>query len=804
MNELFSYLFINRSPKISLLSNDDQISLTMNVYTTVAAITDDSIGKEINKYFNRLIPNNGEDLLQINIRQAKMYSEKYKPQKENVSKVVNKVLMNEYNSSFSFDKVNTEDLALILVRVYTLLSSRSTLKKYSIKTFMDIIKKAEDIKAKKINVTQLFVNKEEVKKDSFVSGSSPKKSTFCSSTSKGNASLLEDNLMTQLSMYQYPKPNKEISSINFELPIEMIILINKFSSIKKISLLLDDLSEKKKIEYLIILLNLQWLFPSLIDVDFDLSNEDLQTDIDTIMKKKIEKRKKNDFTKKTTMYDISNRKRQEWNPIVETSEFAPFDIERISMRKGDDLISRQSFTTTASPPIDCRRGSRRDNGDSLSGYILSNTNPFEMIIIISYFISQLQKLNYLSLTFQDSFSLEIETAMKKFEVSLVNFHFLNFLSIFSKLYELNIQFNSLDFKSFEKLIAIVNQNTSLDKLRLSFFTPEGNYSPSGLYKLYHGSCSLKLTSRTTTKKSKNESNFENNEMDHLIVSNLINAFEENMRKLFFIIQNKSKMHEIVILFDLPCIIANNDAYNLILIKFILNMLILLSFEKHEYRIIKLIAPYLKLDNRKDIFIDECIEEISLKDNKSIQHFDFQFQIYQLDHIANLISYNYLSLFLGEIDAVTFCRFVEYYSNKDFLSKSKLQNIKIIFNTTIVNFEDVSENIYTFLSSKPKNLKEITLISNMKIHSQEEIEKIVNYVIYKSKTQINFEVSGDNNEDIDQEMYKVYQQSQGERNLFYAAIKSRKYKNLLQSKKFKETLNSFYKLPNHRIIKGKSI
>ena len=92
MNELFSYLFINRSPKISLLSNDDQISLTMNVYTTVAAITDDSIGKEINKYFNRLIPNNGEDLLQINIRQAKMYSEKYKPQKENVSKVVNKVL----------------------------------------------------------------------------------------------------------------------------------------------------------------------------------------------------------------------------------------------------------------------------------------------------------------------------------------------------------------------------------------------------------------------------------------------------------------------------------------------------------------------------------------------------------------------------------------------------------------------------------------------------------------------------------------------------------------------------------------
>lgn len=53
----FNYLSINRTPKIKLLSDGEKNILTMNIITTLAATQDDSVGKEINNYFNKLISN---------------------------------------------------------------------------------------------------------------------------------------------------------------------------------------------------------------------------------------------------------------------------------------------------------------------------------------------------------------------------------------------------------------------------------------------------------------------------------------------------------------------------------------------------------------------------------------------------------------------------------------------------------------------------------------------------------------------------------------------------------------------------
>ena len=103
MSDSISYLHINHSNKISLLTNEDQITLTLNVFTAIAAIQDDTIGKEINKYFNRLIPNNNDDLLQIIIKQTKLYSDKYKHPKEYIEKVINRVLNTDFNTTFTFD-----------------------------------------------------------------------------------------------------------------------------------------------------------------------------------------------------------------------------------------------------------------------------------------------------------------------------------------------------------------------------------------------------------------------------------------------------------------------------------------------------------------------------------------------------------------------------------------------------------------------------------------------------------------------------------------------------------------------------
>lgn len=280
----FNYLSINRTPKIKLLSDDEENILTMNIITTLAATQDDSVGKEINNYFNKLISNNAEDLLQINTKQAKTYLEKYKIQKEYNNSVVNRLLQYDDNSSFNLDKGNTEQLATILAFIYKNLSSRSVAKSYKIKNFMNIVLKAELISSQKVNVINLFTSKENIKKqkDSYGSGSSPDAMSSRKISTVSKDCSLEDN-----SSYQYPKPNQDISGIKYELPLEMIILINKFENIKKLSMNIDDSDEKKKLEYLLIFLNLKWLFPKLQEIDFDLGCDSLQGDMDEIIKKKI-------------------------------------------------------------------------------------------------------------------------------------------------------------------------------------------------------------------------------------------------------------------------------------------------------------------------------------------------------------------------------------------------------------------------------------------------------------------------------------------------------------------------------------
>ena len=256
MSDSISYLHINHSNKISLLTNEDQITLTLNVFTAIAAIQDDTIGKEINKYFNRLIPNNNDDLLQIIIKQTKLYSDKYKHPKEYIEKVINRVLNTDFNTTFTFDKFTTEDIVIILCVIYSTFANKSKNKQFGIKTYMDILKKAKNIVDNKFDAIKLFMNKGEDfnrKRESFISmSSSPlsirKTSTFCSTASKTVMNFDFIDEAGPFSSFHYPILNKDTSKLDIGLPIEMIILINKFEIVKKIKLINDDISEKKKME----------------------------------------------------------------------------------------------------------------------------------------------------------------------------------------------------------------------------------------------------------------------------------------------------------------------------------------------------------------------------------------------------------------------------------------------------------------------------------------------------------------------------------------------------------------------------
>lgn len=803
MSDSISYLQINHSNKISLLTNEDQITLTLNVYTAIAAIQDDTIGKEINKYFNRLIPNNNDDLLQIIIKQTKMYSDKYKYPKEYIEKVINKVLSTDFNTTFTFDKFNTEDIVIILCMIYSTFANKSKNKQFKVKSYMDILKKAKNIVENKFDAVKLFMNKGDncnKKRESFISiSSSPlsirKTSTFCSTASKTVMNFDCVDETGPFSSFHYPILNKETSKMNLELPIEMIILINKFEIVKKIKLINDDISEKKKMENLLILLNIEWLFPMLLEVEMDLESEDLANDLDEILKNKLSKTERN--RSKTTMYDIASSRRHSWGPKVDVDDIMFIEEERMSTRRVSEISRIPSSVRSDS----FGKGNVLSGGGgtaSLSCYVFHHTHPFENIIIISYFISQIKNLKVLSLTFNDAFSIEIETAMRKYDVNIVNFHFLNFLASFDKLYELNVRFNSLDFTTFEKLMAMINQNTDIQNLRISFFSPEENYSPSGLYKLF--SCiGYNKPQMSLQKGSKNVSDFTNMEIDHLIVSKLLITFEENIGKLFFILQNKTKLVELVILFDLPSIIANNEFYCLILMKFVVNILIYLSHEKHNLHVIKLIAPYLKFDSRKDIFIDEIMEDISIRENKSIQYFDLQLQMFKIVNIENLLSTNFVSLFLGDLDADTFASFVDAFEGEDFTSKSQMRSIKIGLNSTVVLYDSIYEYVNRYISHKLKNLGEMQLLSSMRIKRKDLFPEFLNCVYYKNKIDsLIIEISRINEDEIDKEIYKMKSRISctltSLSSLFYIKAKRKFQKNIIQR------IYSQIKMPPNKIIK----
>ena len=103
------------------------------------------------------------------------------------------------------------------------------------------------------------------------------------------------------------------------LPIEIIILLNKFQSIKKINLSIEGIEKEKNqiYNYLIILFNIEWLFPNAIEIELNLKNNELQNTIreivDMITDKIFQKAK---LLNKTTNYSKSNNNYKTKVPIT--------------------------------------------------------------------------------------------------------------------------------------------------------------------------------------------------------------------------------------------------------------------------------------------------------------------------------------------------------------------------------------------------------------------------------------------------------------------------------------------------------
>ena len=239
----------------------------------------------------------------------------------------------------------------------------------------------------------------------------------------------------------------------------------------------------------------------------------------------------------------------------------------------------------------------------------------------------------MSLFFQDSFSYELYINYKT-DLNSDLTHFLIFLNKIEFLQELNFSFNSLDDKSFEYILGMLYKNTCLSKLRMSFFTPDINYYDNALFNL----CSSKklepnkLFNEFSEYQRQSRKNKEKKINEYILEEILLNPFMNNLCNLSNLLklQLLKNLEELIFRFDIPLPLINNQKYKIVIIKFIINLFIMITFQQNRTKTFKILAPNLEINCNKIPFIRTFFNEISLseemKENVEINKTDIKSEV----------------------------------------------------------------------------------------------------------------------------------------------------------------------------------
>ena len=323
-------------------------------------------------------------------------------------------------------------------------------------------------------------------------------------------------------------------------------------------------------------------------------------------------------------------------------------------------------------------------------------------------------LHNLSLKINDCFYNEILFAITntyKFKIKN-NFHILdNFLN-FNKLTDLSIEFNSLDFFTFEKVIKLIYLNEDLINLKISLFTSEIIYQSSGLYKMYQ---EIKYNNNHTDFLSKCEKLFSNrfeNPFEN-IVNDFLLYFEENINLLFFLIKDK-KLKNLKLKLIMPKILNSNDFYKTILQKFIINLLLLNNDQNSIMESLKIYSPHISFDSKEFININDIFEFMDFEqNNKILNELIFQAKFYKINFIHKIISTNLTNLIIGDCDEFTFEKLTNFLSNENFYLKSKLKNLSIGLLQIITDVNDVFNSFFNLFNTHFFELESINIYTNIK-------------------------------------------------------------------------------------------
>ena len=803
------YIKINQNNIIEELTQDDYILITSNLLKTFSII-EDNIGSDINKFFNILLPESKEtDQLKLNLAISSKSKVEYSIIENYLSEIMNRPELNYV----VLNKELNEQISTILKEAYKKLKSKKIKvyeqiaeegKKFIDKnSYKDILKKYRKERKKGLKTlgeTDVILynnslNKHQSNLNLKESKSSKMLIKLKNQSFKGKIPSIEKN--ESLNFYEFKKSSDDN---NHNLPVEMLILIRKFNFVKKLKLVLktentyndetdnnssinifnilsnnlinnseysnDSLLDKSDVQNTIfVFLNLEWLFPNVVEIDVDLTCPELTdflvNNIYSTYLKVFSKIFKKDI-KLNILPNNSKNTSRNYDPLQK------FLYSGVSSHIYDEEHSSDKFSTSMlSNNLNFSTSLGQINGNNNTNINQSMTNIntsfqsletlnqkkldiffkkfssfLEMVIIYGYFIQK-----KLSKAIKSKFILpinlcdEILKLLKRHNVIIENYHFFSFINNQNILHT-TIEFNSLDNHTFEKVLNFLNKNQLINNMNISFFPPEECFKSELLLKTLQNSdenFKIKINKYGIYDFNSNiiKDVYPSEDINTYILRKLSKYLEKNLTDFFNLLTIKTCITDLSLYFELPQILIKNGLYNNILIKFFINLFIFINNFLNNIKTLLISADNFIIDGRQHPILDEFFEALDFNNtNKEFKLLNlcFNARMYYLKNVHRLLSIDLVYLSIGAFDYVTFNAFIGFFSLSKFRRKSNLINLKISLNNSATDINEVYDNIIKLFTQFPDQMDEINLSSSLTI-SYQQIEKLISLINYNKLSKV---------------------------------------------------------------------
>ena len=740
-----NFIELDEKNTIENYSSDSYNNDLIIFSNSISSIFDNNVGKEFNNFFNKILGKKNhekekKDILEISYKIAhKIELDKFK-----FNSYIDGLLNCEDKTEFIFNSNNVTKLSIILVGIFQKLKKKEKIKKY--KEFL--IEVEEIYKIQKINsIYKKYKIKNDIIDNNF-NNNNNKESIFSfldkySNSEEENSKKIKDNFFLPKSNKIYKYPNNKKDENDDDL-IELKFLVKKFEMIKKISFFLNenyyDNYYTKSI--CLILLNYEWLFPHLIEIEINLNNKKIFQVLNKLNLKKIKQFFNINNNNINLNFNINNQ--------INDDKFFNIKNDNFNDENNNENENLQdSFELITNDEIE-------DETSNQKNFYKKNKNFFNIIIILSYFISKFN-LFIIHLNIPYSFQNEIVNNLILDKINILNFNFFNFFVQKNGFKKIIIDFNSIDFDTFDKVISFVYSNISLGILKISLFPKENFFSIENIFNINNINKNFLKKFQTNNNNNEIENIVENNEnLNVEILKKIFFNFKINLKKFFILLLQLDNLTEINLILELPSILLEINLYSMIILKFILNFFIYVFIKKNNQnkniknkiflQNVSLISNVF-LDNRKFPFLNNFFKtNFKNLTNYKIENLIIKAKFFELKNITNIIHFNLIYLNLGELDTQTFTSVINHITSSEFSIKSSLKTINLSLNKTILNFNDenVSENYYQLFTNFPKNLKNIIIYSFIEINNQDlrDLIEVCNYStikkIYLKFSKINFD------------------------------------------------------------------